>query len=101
MSAHNNDSQVDIDNLLERLLEGLSIIIFLSIILIIQYSFFLEVRECHPRGKFVQMSEEEINFLCEKSKDIFLNQPMLLELEPPIKICGNIYSLLILKLSIS
>jgi serine/threonine-protein phosphatase PP1 catalytic subunit len=36
------------------------------------------------------MSEQEMNFLCNKSKEIFLRQPMLLELEAPIKICGNV-----------
>ena len=28
--------------------------------------------------------------LCIKSRDIFINQPILLELEAPIKICGNL-----------
>jgi hypothetical protein len=36
------------------------------------------------------MSEQEIHLLCDKSKEIFLSQPMLLELEAPINICGNI-----------
>jgi serine/threonine-protein phosphatase PP1 catalytic subunit len=49
-----------------------------------------EVRGCSSSIKFVQMSEEEMNLLCDKSKDIFLNQPMLLELIAPIKICGNV-----------
>ena len=64
MSADGNDSQLDIDNLLERLLAD--------------------------PGKPVQMSEQEMNLLCAKAKDIFLNQPMLLELKAPIKICGNL-----------
>jgi serine/threonine-protein phosphatase PP1 catalytic subunit len=34
------------------------------------------------------MSEQEINLLCNKSKEIFLSQSMLLELEAPINICG-------------
>lgn len=44
-------------------------------------------------GKQVQLSESEIRQLCVASKDIFLQQPNLLELEAPIKICG-IYHLL-------
>ncbi|KAK2995237.1 hypothetical protein RJ640_023761 [Escallonia rubra] len=40
-----------------------------------------------PRNK-VQLSESEIRQLCLRSKDIFLQQPNLLELEAPIKICG-------------
>ena len=39
-------------------------------------------------GKQVQLSEAEIRQLCAVSRDIFLKQPNLLELEPPIKICG-------------
>ncbi|KAK2985135.1 hypothetical protein RJ640_000902 [Escallonia rubra] len=35
----------------------------------------------------VQLSELEIRQLCLRSKDIFLQQPNLLELEAPIKIC--------------
>lgn len=39
-------------------------------------------------GKQVQFSEPEIRQLCVASKEIFLQQPNLLELEAPIKICG-------------
>ncbi|KAK4798644.1 hypothetical protein SAY86_030970 [Trapa natans] len=46
----------------------------------------LEVRT-RP-GKLVQLSESEIGQLCLASKDIFLQQPNLLELEAPVKICG-------------
>ncbi|XP_042457744.1 serine/threonine-protein phosphatase PP1-like [Zingiber officinale] len=38
-------------------------------------------------GKQVQLLEAEIRQLCLVSKDIFLQQPNLLELEAPIKIC--------------
>lgn len=47
----------------------------------------LEVRS-RP-GKQVQLSETEIRQLCVASKEIFLQQPNLLELEAPIKICGE------------
>lgn len=55
----------------------------------------LEVRTGRP-GKQVQLSEAEIRQLCVASKDIFLSQPNLLELEAPIKICGRVlfYSIL-------
>ncbi|XP_022760258.1 serine/threonine-protein phosphatase PP1 isozyme 7-like isoform X4 [Durio zibethinus] len=49
----------------------------------------LEVRG--KPGKQVQLSESEIRQLCLASKDIFLMQPILLELEAPIKICGDIH----------
>lgn len=39
-------------------------------------------------GKQVQLSESEIRHLCLKSKEIFMEQPNLLELEAPVKICG-------------
>ena len=47
----------------------------------------LDVRGAKP-GKQVNLSENEIKGLIAKSRDIFINQPMLLELEAPIKICG-------------
>lgn len=48
----------------------------------------LDVRGSKP-GKQVNLSENEIKGLIAKSRDIFINQPMLLELEAPIKICGT------------
>lgn len=50
----------------------------------------LEVRGCRP-GKNVQMSENEIRQLCNKTREILLSQPILLELEAPLKICGDIH----------
>lgn len=41
-------------------------------------------------GKQVKLLESEIRQLCSASKDVFLSQPNLLELEAPIKICGKI-----------
>lgn len=46
------------------------------------------VRGSRP-GKNVQLSESEIKSLCVKSREIFLSQPILLELEAPLKICGE------------
>ncbi|KAH7840164.1 hypothetical protein Vadar_013510 [Vaccinium darrowii] len=42
-------------------------------------------------GKQVQLAESEVIQLCVFSKEIFLAQPNLLELEAPIKICGDIH----------
>lgn len=50
----------------------------------------LEVRG--KPGKLVQLQESEIRQLCFVSKDIFLRQPNLLELDAPIKICGTFTS---------
>jgi len=50
----------------------------------------LSVRGARP-GKQVNMSEGEVKMLCVRSRDIFISQPMLLELEAPIKICGDVH----------
>ena len=50
----------------------------------------LEVRGSRP-GKPVQLTEAEIKGLCQESREIFIAQPILLELEAPIKICGDIH----------
>ena len=39
----------------------------------------------------MNLSEYEIKFLCTKAREIFIAQPILLELEAPIKICGDIH----------
>lgn len=65
----NADIDVDIDVIIQKL---------------------LEVRGSKP-GKQVNLSEQEIKGLCNKAREIFINQPMLLELEAPIKICGDIH----------
>uniref|UniRef100_A0A1B0C188 Serine/threonine-protein phosphatase n=1 Tax=Glossina palpalis gambiensis TaxID=67801 RepID=A0A1B0C188_9MUSC len=51
---------------------------------------YLAVRSCRT-GKSVQMSESEVRGLCLKSREIFLQQPILLELEAPLIICGDIH----------
>ena len=65
--ADQND--VDLDSIIDRL---------------------LEVRGSRP-GKQVQLLETEIRYLCTKAREIFISQPILLELEAPIKV-GEIYT---------
>ncbi|KAJ7032150.1 Metallo-dependent phosphatase-like protein [Mycena alexandri] len=48
----------------------------------------LEVRGNRP-GKLVNLLEYEIQYLCSTAREIMLSQPILLELEAPIKICGD------------
>jgi hypothetical protein len=48
----------------------------------------LSVRNARP-GTQVDLSETEIRGLCLHSREVLLAQPMLLELEAPIKICGT------------
>ncbi|KAJ5157048.1 Serine/threonine-protein phosphatase PP1 [Penicillium canariense] len=57
------DQEVDLDSIIDRL---------------------LEVRGSRP-GKQVQLLESEIRYLCTKAREIFISQPILLELEAPIK----------------
>jgi len=39
----------------------------------------------------VNLLEPEIKYLCTKSSEIFIDQPILLDLQAPIKICGDIH----------
>jgi serine/threonine-protein phosphatase PP1 catalytic subunit len=50
----------------------------------------LSVRGARP-GKTVDLSEAEVKMLCLRSRDLLISQPMLLELEAPIKICGDVH----------
>ena len=61
--------EFDVDNIIEQL---------------------LAVRGTRP-GRQVNLTENEVRWLCNKSKDIFSAQPVLLELEAPIKICGKLF----------
>ena len=59
-----DQNEVDLDSVIDRL---------------------LEVRGSRP-GKQVQLLEAEIKYLCTKAREIFISQPILLELEAPIKV---------------
>merc|ERR1719356_2274837 len=50
----------------------------------------LGVKGTRP-GKEVDLKEESVRNLCFKSRSLFMTQPMFLELEPPIKIVGDIH----------
>ena len=50
----------------------------------------LEVKGAKP-GKQANLTESEIKNLCVKSREIYISQPILLELEAPIKIVGDIH----------
>ena len=38
----------------------------------------------------MNLEESEVRALCLKAREIFMSQPVLLELEAPIKICGKL-----------
>ena len=42
-------------------------------------------------GKEINLTENEIKYLCSECKNIFLKQPILLELGPCLNICGDIH----------
>ena len=50
----------------------------------------LEVRQARP-GRQVNLTEPEVRWLCNRSREIFMQQPILLELEAPLKICGDVH----------
>ncbi|CAE7611013.1 gsp-2 [Symbiodinium pilosum] len=50
----------------------------------------LEVRHTRPL-KLVQLTEVEISSLCFLSREVFMDQPILLELGCPLKICGDVH----------
>eukprot|EP00397_Hematodinium_sp_SG-2012_P014564 GEMP01014808.1.p1 GENE.GEMP01014808.1~~GEMP01014808.1.p1 ORF type:complete len:303 (+),score=32.57 GEMP01014808.1:46-954(+) len=50
----------------------------------------LEVRGGKP-GRLVQLVDSELRTLCSKCREVFLGQPALLELEAPLKICGDVH----------
>jgi hypothetical protein len=64
----------------------------------------LRVRACCPLnegprtvrgnrpGKVVQLQEHEVKYLCTTAREVLLEQPILLEIEAPIKICGALSS---------
>ena len=48
----------------------------------------IEVRSAKP-GKQVNLTEQEVRGLCIKAREIFISQPIFIELEAPLKICGT------------
>lgn len=44
-----------------------------------------------PPGTLASLSENEIKHLCQRARPVLLSQPMLLELEAPLKICGDVH----------
>ena len=40
--------------------------------------------------KNANLTEEEVTYLCVASREIFAEQPILIEIEPPVKVCGTI-----------
>ncbi|CCH40825.1 Serine/threonine-protein phosphatase [Wickerhamomyces ciferrii] len=65
-----NGNQIDIEELIQRLLDA-------------GYS--------GKRTKNICLKNSEIATICSKAREIFLSQPTLLELSPPVKIVGDVH----------
>ncbi|CAE8636915.1 unnamed protein product, partial [Polarella glacialis] len=50
----------------------------------------LEVKGGKP-GKLVQVPEAQLRGVCQAVREVFLSQNALLELEAPLKICGDVH----------
>jgi serine/threonine-protein phosphatase PP1 catalytic subunit len=50
----------------------------------------LDVRTAKP-GKLVKLTESDILGLIRSAKTIFMEQPMLVEVSAPVKVCGDIH----------
>ena len=51
----------------------------------------LEVRGARP-GKEVNLPEEQIKQLIAKATDVLMSQPVFLNLQAPIKVCGRVFA---------
>jgi serine/threonine-protein phosphatase PP1 catalytic subunit len=51
----------------------------------------MEAKGAKPGSKPMQVSEGQLKALCANVREVFLTQAALLELEAPIKICGDIH----------
>lgn len=52
---------------------------------------FKDIREDRRGGQTNILTEEEIRMLCEEGRKVLLQQPMLIEMEAPVKICGDLH----------
>ena len=86
------DIEIDIESIITRLLEGEETKLpglWLQVRVACKIPFLLSVARGTRAIKTVQLSENEVRGLCHKSREIFLNQPILLELDAPLKVCGK------------
>jgi len=69
--ANGPDATLDVDGLIEAL---------------------VALRNCKPvEGRPVQVPESQIELLCHQVRGVLHEQPMLLELDAPMRICGDIH----------
>ncbi|CAE8603428.1 unnamed protein product [Polarella glacialis] len=51
----------------------------------------LKVRKRHPNYQIVTLPLETVNKLCDAALGVFKSQPMLLEIEAPLNLCGDVH----------
>ncbi|KAF7293915.1 Serine/threonine-protein phosphatase [Mycena chlorophos] len=83
------DAPVDVDNIIDRLVAGTEFLSLPSHLPCRAMACRAEGLRGFRPGKTVQLAEHEITYLCRASREVFLQQPILLELEAPIKVCGD------------
>jgi len=69
MYGTGNSIDIDVDHVLDKLLEA----------------------KDKKASRQVNLTENEIRGLCVKAREVFLSQPILLELEAPVKVCGDVH----------
>jgi serine/threonine-protein phosphatase PP1 catalytic subunit len=42
-------------------------------------------------GEAVDLSEEDVKYVCTQAREVFMQQPMLLKVDSPIRICGDLH----------
>jgi len=68
--THDNGPDLDIDVVLDKL---------------------LAVRKRHPSGQIVQLAPGTVQQICDKAREVLADQPMLLEVEAPLNLCGDVH----------
>ena len=89
------DSNIDIDGIIAKLLEG---VVYLALFFTPDFLYPALLNRivlpiCSVKGtrggKTVLLTETEIRSLCVTTRELFRERPMLLQLQGPIKICGE------------
>lgn len=73
-SARKDSSRIDVDNIIDRLID-----------------IGINKKNQHKKKDKLPLSEQEVKYILGKSRSIFLDQPSLLRLSPPVKIVGDIH----------
>jgi serine/threonine-protein phosphatase PP1 catalytic subunit len=52
---------------------------------------FLKLRTRHPKHQVLQLDRETVQALCDEARNVFMEQEMLLEVEAPLNLCGDVH----------